>query len=463
MKTTFIILFLITGLLAIEVLASPTKVGNGDAGGDLEKMEKVQSGVLIQTRDKALDLLHKQDVQNITGLSKLIPELEKADVYLSSSNVSPVLNTDNQTEISADGRFVYARTFAEPHAPVRFFPAALMLSEEQIVSLHIHEALHRALPAPMNENEAFVSEITLALTSPDANKDRTQAILIKKFNDNTQISIAPTVAAAPSSYEPRITNLSPHLKEPSSFTYTYQAFVLSEEDKALLPIQGMHQLQSLIYPFGEASSVRGIGIKFSYLNFKDKSFMGPLALSGNLLFTTWRNFDIEGFIEGSAYTLSSQELKSLPKTRDTVTIGLFIKRNSDKFYTENFIALTPRSTKEFKVGNVNYREEYSDLLDARIEGGFKLKNFSIGVFGDFLLTEGSEVSSEDQLFKTEKERIRVFKIGPRVSYTNGNLNLSFYSQHVIDKTPGYDLTDFANIIGLGAGTTVFGSSLSLNY
>lgn len=463
MKTSSLILFLITGILAIEASASPTKVGNGDAGGDLEKMEKVQSGVLIQTRDKALDLLRKQDVQNITGLSKLIPELEKADVYLSSSNVSPVLTTDNQTEISADGRFVYARTFAEPHAPVRFFPAALMLSEEQIINLHIHEALHRALLAPMNQNEAVVSEITLALTSPDANKDRTQAILNKNLNNDPPPSVAQAVGAVPPNYEPVMTTISPRLKEPSSFTYSYQAFVLSDEDKALLPIQGMHQLQSLIYPFGEASSVRGIGIKFSYLNLNDKSFMGPLALSGNLLFTTWRNFDIEGFVEGSAYTLSSQELKSLPKTRDTVTIGLSMKRNSDKFYTENFIALTPGSVKEFKVGNVNYREEYSNLLDARIEGGFKVNKFSIGIFGDLLLTEGSEVSSEDQLFKTEKERIRVFKIGPKVSYTSGNLNISFYSQHVIDKTPGYDLTDFANIMGLGAGTTVFGSSISFNY
>lgn len=443
-------------------LANPTKVGNGDAGGDLEKMDLVQSGVLITTRDKAIEILNRQNISTLPGLAKLIPELQKADIYLNSSNVSPVLKSDQDTETSDDGRFVYARTFAEPHAPVRFFPAALLLTEEQIINLHIHEALHRALPASINENEAAVSEITLALTSSDANYDRTKN-LIEKYLAASQDPAQPLAAAINPTSTLTMPASSEKLKNPSSFGYSYTAFSLTQEDRNLLPIQGIHQLNSLLYPFGDSSSVRGIGVRFSYIQLENRSFMGPLSLSGNVLFTTWRGFDVEGFAEASLYTLSTEELKALPKTRDTATLGISLKRDTETFYTENFIALTPGSTKNFKVGNIEYKEEYKSLLDTRIEAGMKFRKLSVGLYGDFLLTEGSRVSSSDGLFTNESERIRAFKIGPRLSYRHDNLQVQLYSQHLVDRTPGYTLTDFGHLMGLGAGTSAYGASLSFNY
>lgn len=460
---SFLILFLFSLVLS-AANANPTKVGNGDAGGDLEKMDKIQSGILISTRDKAIELLKKQNVQNIAGLSKLIAELEKADIYLSQNNVSPVLDTDNQGEISKDGRFVYARTFAEPHAPVRFFPAAMMLSEEQLINLHIHEALHRALPQAINQSEAAVSEITLALTSTDANIDRTQAVVDKHLKNSAKPSNE--VYASAESFQ-STTKLAPpptaKLLNPSTFSYSYTGYQLTKQDKSSFPINGMHEIKSLLYPFGESSSVQGIGIRFSYLNLEKKSFMGPLAVSANSLFSTWRGFEIDGFAEAALYTLSNEELKNLPKTRDTLTIGVSMKKSSPLFYTENFVSIIPGSQKKFKVGNVNYSEEYSAVLDTRIEAGIKIEQISMGIFGDFLLTDGSKIKSDDSLFINEPERIRAFKIGPRISYAKDNFQIQAYSQHLVDKTPGYTLSDFGNLMGLGAGTSNVGGSLIFNY
>jgi len=72
-----------------------------------------------------------------------------------------VLEDEGPFHVNLMGK-VYARTFPEPHAATRFFPAAAKLDSEQLQALHIHEALHRALPDSVREDEAVVSEITLA-------------------------------------------------------------------------------------------------------------------------------------------------------------------------------------------------------------------------------------------------------------------------------------------------------------
>lgn len=448
-------------ILAASSLASadPTKVGNADTGGDLEKLDLIKTGILISTRDKAVELCQKQQTDQISGLSKLIPELQKSDIYLSQTNVSPVLKTDHQAEISEDGRFVYARTFAEPHAAVRFFPAALMLTEDQLIKLHIHEALHRALPANIREDEAVVSEITLALTAVDGSRDRTQ-----KLMDGYLAKPEPLqMAGAVSGLSQMQASPTEKLKNPSSFSYSYQAFSLTEEDRDLFPLEGMHKLKSLLYPFGDNASVRGIGIQFSYLTLEDQAFMGPLALTASTLFATWRGFDVEGFAEGSLYTLSQEELTNLPKTRDTLTLGISMKKETDSFYTSNFLSITPGNQKEFKIGNTKYTEDYEAVLNARIEGGVRFGSLSAGVLGDFLLTEGSEVKAENGTFSTVRERIRAVRFGPQVSYRYNNLEAQVFAHTLLDRTPGYSMSDFGNLMGLGAGISTVGASLTFVY
>lgn len=451
-------------LICIEMAyASPTKVGNGDAGGDLEQMEKVTAGILISTRDAAITLLQAQKIENIKGLSRLIPELQKADIYLAQTNVSPVLKTDNQEEISADGRFVYARTFAEPLAPVRFFPAAMLLTEKQLVNLHIHEALHRSLPPEINQNESAVSEITLALTSEGASYDRTNAVVEKYLaSASTNTAVAGSTSLGISAFA-KVIQPTERLKTPSYFGYSYTAFDLADEDKVFLPVTGMHSIGSLLYPFGEESSVKGLGLHFSYLNLEGKNLVGPLGVSLNYLFATWRGFDVEGFGRVSLYSLSEEELKNLPKTRDNLTVGLSIKRDAPTFYTENFISITSGGEKKFKIGNVAYIEDYRPVIDARFEVGKKVGALSVGVFGDFLLTEGSVVRSRDGLFESERERVRAIKVGPRLGYQWNNVHVQVAAQSLIDKTPGYSMTEFGDLMGVGSGNSSVSGSLQFNY
>lgn len=454
----FLILFSM-GLLGGVAFADPTKVGNADTGSDLEKLELITTGVLISTRDRAVELCQKQRTDQISGLSLLIPELQKAEIYLNNQNVSPILDSDHKTETSQDGRFVYARTFAEPHAAVRFFPAALMLSEEQLVQLHIHEALHRALPASIRQSEAVVSELTLALTSQDGSRDRTEAILARVLNSEESQSNSQKLSSSD------FQSIAPteKLKKPSSFVYSYEAFSLTDSDRDLLPLTGMHRIKSLLYPFGDNASVRGLGIQFSYLNFEEQNFVGPLAISANTLFATWRGFDIEGFAEGALYTLSADELKNLPKVRDTMTLGLSLKKEAESFYTANYLAITPGGESKYKIGNTDYIETYQAIVNARIEAGIRYDSVNLGIMGDFLLTEGSQVRAKNGTFSTERERIRAIRFGPHLGYRYKNLQAQVFAQTLLDRTPGYTLSDFGNVMGLGAGVSSVGGSLTFIY
>ncbi|RYZ73689.1 MAG: hypothetical protein EOP05_09850 [Proteobacteria bacterium] len=179
-KLTVLTLQLMTASLATAVSlsgnATTTKVGNGDDGADLEALTTIKSGPIWDSRKKAVELLERLNVTGVVGLGILIPELKASEMLMVESDARPTVERAGSIEISEDSRQVYARTFAEPYAATRFFPAAAKLSTEQLVALHIHEALHRALPAEIREDENKVAHITLALTSPGASFDRVSSV-----------------------------------------------------------------------------------------------------------------------------------------------------------------------------------------------------------------------------------------------------------------------------------------------
>ncbi|NJL23804.1 MAG: hypothetical protein HC902_00550 [Calothrix sp. SM1_5_4] len=156
-------------------MASTTKVGNGDDGKDLEGVVKITEGPIFTARARAVALMKSLNTQGIPGLGQLLPELERTDLLMASKDVQ-ALSTEGNWEASDNRMQVYARTFPEPHAPTRFFPAALTLNQDQLVALHTHEALHRALPPGIRENEDKVAILTMALTSPSATFDRVNQV-----------------------------------------------------------------------------------------------------------------------------------------------------------------------------------------------------------------------------------------------------------------------------------------------
>lgn len=175
---------MLLSLMATAAMASTTKVGNGDDGTDLEGAIRISSGPIFESRLKAVALLKTLNVQGITGLGQLLPELERTDLLMASQDVQ-ALSSEGSWEASDDRRKVYARTFAEPHAPTRFFPATLSLNQDQLIALHTHEALHRALPPDVRENEEKVAILTMAITSPSATFDRVNQFAKTVINGDT--------------------------------------------------------------------------------------------------------------------------------------------------------------------------------------------------------------------------------------------------------------------------------------
>lgn len=186
--------------------ASVTKVGNGNDGADLENLKIIKEGPILSARDQAVAWLKTLNVQGIAGLGRLIPEVEHSDLMMADKDAHPTGEAPGSIEISADQNLVYARTFAEPYAATRFFPAATKLTKEQLIALHIHEALHRALPENIRENEDIVSHLTMALTSPGANHDRVRQVarLYVRQAPNAEGMAAQSVATKISNQETRI-------------------------------------------------------------------------------------------------------------------------------------------------------------------------------------------------------------------------------------------------------------------
>lgn len=454
---------------------STTKVGNGDDGADLEQKEKITAGLLIVTRDKAAAHLEKLGARNIPHLGNLLDEVTKAEIYLVQENIKVPKDFDKGQEVSPDGRFVYARTFARPYAPTRFFPAALMLSEQQLINLHIHEALHRALPENVREDESVVSEITLALTDPSAGFDSAKATTVAAVEKKQKaVAEAAVREASPAmetgfgllrvhqtEFEPPVTE---RLKRPSFFRYSFTAFnEKAGAGDASIPVSSMHRIDNFLHPFGHGPNAVGMGLSFSYLNLNDRSYLGPLQVSGRYLLATWRTFDVELFCEHSMYTLSNEELKTLPKIRDNTTVGISMRREADRFYTENFISYTLPSESSFKVGSSQYNQRFGSITNAGVSFGGKYKTMSLGIKADLLLSQGVETAASSGSFVQEAERFRIVKFGPEFAMNFDDLQWKLYAQHIIDGTPGASLDDAADLMGHGSGQGYMGSSLSVSF
>lgn len=448
---------------------STTKVGNGDDGGDLEHKEKVTSGILETTREKAAKTLKDMGVRQIPHLGNLIDEVERTEIYLVHQNIDMTKQSpkdfDKGQEISPDGKYVYARTFARPYAATRFFPAALMLSEQQLVNLHIHEALHRALPESVREDESVVSEITLALTDPNASFDSAKSITVaavekaeEKLAEKRQAGAA---AISTSAFEPPVTD---RLKNPSFFRYSFLVYDKQTRDEdASTPVLGMQRLDSFLHPFGRGPNAFGMGLSFSFVKLPDRSYLGPLQISGRYLLATWRSFDVEMYGEHSMYTLSSEELKNLPQARDVTTFGISMRREGEHFYSENFVSYSLPSESEFTVSNTQYKQKFGGLTNASISFGGKYKGFTAGVKGDLLLSQGFEVEAASGTFTQPAERLRIVKFGPELGYNYEALNWKLFAYQIIDGTPGAKLDDVADLMGHGAGQGYAGTSLAIQF
>lgn len=163
------------GLGQVSASAAGPSTGNGTGQYQLEGFTPVESPRINKAIGQAIALIERLEVvanPKLPELAKLIEQIQFTQ-YIR-------VNKDIQIEPNRNpgdyhvGTFLVASTETRLGAPTKIYPALFrlgdQLSDTQLQQMVIHEALHRALPAPMNSYEAAVVRLTALLTQDDPSK-----------------------------------------------------------------------------------------------------------------------------------------------------------------------------------------------------------------------------------------------------------------------------------------------------
>lgn len=471
-----VILFLLFLLLLFQIgLAhgAVTKVGNGDDGSDLEEVAPIQEGRILEARQKAVVVLKSLNTPGIGGLGNLLPEVENTSLFLAKKDVNAAL-TEDQGSFHSDMRgFVYARTFAQSHAPTRFFPIAEKLEIEQLVALHIHEALHRALPASVKEKESVVSAITLAISSQGATHDRIQEVANREIPEfDRRLASGPALSAPGEALGAGSSLTSSTLierypipedariKQPSSFGYGYRQYHSSKEISAF-PVMDMHVIQSFLYPFGNDRTPLGLGIEASFIGRPHGGEAGPLSLSARMRLWSGRGFDIGSWGVVSLNTLSADELKHSPIGRDVTTLGLSMRKELSLLYVENLLSLTLDSDSRQKIGSIEYTYSFGKVVMAAVHTGVSVWRLKLGGYAEVYLADYFRVSGG--AFPWDSGRYRIISGGPELAWISSGFSVALTGRFLLNATQDANFDYLGNIMGPGVSQGSLGGSVSFYF
>ena len=446
----------VLGILGSSTLSHAviTKVPNGDDGTDLEGATPVNDGPLIESRKRAVELLQRLNTAGVSGLGVLLPEVEHSTLYLAKKDVNADLSED-QGAFHADMRGqVYARTFSQPHAATRFFPIALKLDQDQLVALHIHEGLHRSLPAPQKDDEAIVGKITLAITSPEATYDHLREIatnLLPLPQEVLSVSSAGTVTILKRAEPERYPN-------PSSVGYTYKYFEKPTHSSSY-PVDTMHEIQSFLYPFGGGNFPLGIGIEGALISRQAGTEAGPLGVSVRFKAFSRRGFDISVWTRASLNMLSAEELKNSPLGRDIGTVGISMRKELDWFYLENRLSYsTPGSATE-QIGQVSYQYNFGSVVNVAMHLGAAVHKLHIGGYADVDLADYYKYSGG--AFSYDTGRYRLISGGPELGWIDKDFAVTITGKFLLNATKNANYDYLGDLMGAGVSQGNLAASLSI--
>jgi hypothetical protein len=470
MRLLILYIFILLGW-NVHLRATTTKVGNGNDGTDLKHYQEVKEGPIFIAKFKAIELLKERNVSNIKALGALTSSLRNSKMYLAKTT----LDQKQLDKIGAShkGHHIYARTFPNPQAATRFFPKSLELDEDELIALHIHEALHRSLPKHLRENEAIVDEITESITAPDTTRDEIEEIVLSLLKDNP----APTLNQIDGKqrqsprkysqvefnrYDQTVVDRS-RLNNPSEFNLEYR--LLSGGSKKSFgkrsPFESLTYINTHLYPFGEGLEAFGIGVGMSFIDTDDQNYMGPLNLSARMLFFTAQGFDFEGYAEASLNTLSSEEFTNSYIGRDVFTAGISIQKDMGDFYIQNNLSYTAPSTSEEKVGGIDIDYEFGQIYAIQFKAGREYKGFRLGGFADLMLMENTKITQSN--FEQDTGRLRYFSVGPELSYRWNKLEARLFGRFKVNSTNDVNFDELGNILGVGVGNGYIGTGVTWKF
>ncbi|HVK62378.1 MAG TPA: hypothetical protein VM432_12545, partial [Bdellovibrionales bacterium] len=449
---------------AVPGHASVTKVGNGDDGADLEALSPIQSGVIWESRAKAIEAVDRLNVRGVAGLGLLIPELERSDLLMAAKDVHPTGEQAGAIEISSDRNLVYARTFAEPYAATRFFPAAQKLTSEQLIALHIHEALHRSLPSDIRTNEDVVMHLTMAITSPGASFDRIRNVA-SLYIKAPVVADAPVLAApiAMSSMKQKVVLPA---KSRSRFGYEYTAYGLEKFSTAeegrlhgfefATSLGGYRSMKSLVVEPVFRARIKLTENRDSLAS-DSSSLIGPSS------------YDIEGKVRidertsiGPFARFTAKSLSDYGGGRDIITLGGVYRSEADKTYFESSLAYSLPSTTDSSEVKV----EYKSILSLAARAGWKMGLLRLGGLAELHNSSGKDVTIVDDDYGTglnDQDDVNPFRIllsGAELGVIGRRVQFKTHYKWIFNDTSA-SLCDLGVVIDRGAGRAVLGSSVAL--
>jgi len=438
---------IIINTISFSIFASVTKVGNGDDGGDLEKLVQINSGPLVSSKKKAIKLLDKLNIVGVPGLGRLISELEDSKMYLASEDVHPTIEPKGSLEISDDYKIVYARTFAEPNAITRFFPAAKKLSLDQLVALHIHEALHRSLPENIRTNENIVAHFTMAITSHGASFDRLLEVSKQYINISETRADQKLIQTNESNIKLSVLN-----KSKTSFKYTSVSYSFND-DGISGANNNLNILEFTTSPIGY-QIIYGKPIEYIFnsrtmidTSKEKKIIIGVVSLQLDGAILMEENKHIGPFLRYTTEAINKKDIDNSENIgRDFLTIGGFYKFKSDDSYAKFIFGYSTESTQHGQFSN----KKYNSIVSFWNEYGLFYKNFSYGLMTDFYSGGGGDVVAPSKLIVA----------GPKVGYENHNFSGQLFYKTIVNDSDG-NLDTLGDIMDHGSARVGLGVSLSI--
>ncbi|MES2854206.1 MAG: hypothetical protein V4692_00005, partial [Bdellovibrionota bacterium] len=455
-------------------LASVTKVGNGDDGADLEKTSLITTGPIWKAQQDAAALLNKLYVAGVPGLGLLIAEVQRSELLMVANDSRPIGEYAGSFETSTDHKQVYARTFAEPYAATRFFPAAKKLSQDQLISLHIHEALHRSLPPDIRENEDVVMHLTLAIASPGATFDRIQRIAglyIKTPNADVVVERAPSSNSADdvgssgqSSLRQTVAREIPYKKIRAEVKYQFEYFrekqVISNttaefEDDTIHRVElGLPIWQSRLGATVFEPTLHG---RVSTSGNK----LGPTSVEARALVRTSETNSVGPFVRFTAKSLD--ENAPYLGSRDVTSYGVAYRSSSD----HNYFDVSATASLPSQMQNQYYRASFKSVTSFESRLGVKFKRFRTGLIGALHTSDGADWSGSfpqrltPDVSSTERhfESFRILTGGAELAYAGERLHWGLSYKQIVNQTAA-SLEDLGDIMDRGTGRSSFGTSFT---
>ncbi|MCB0407039.1 MAG: hypothetical protein KDD34_02480 [Bdellovibrionales bacterium] len=431
-------------IFSISGFASTTKVGNGDDGSDLEGLREIKSGIIFSTRAEAIKRLRALNVQGIQGLGALIPELENTKLLMANSDVHP-LDTEGEWETSQDQKKVFARTFAEPHAPTRFFPVALSLNREQLIALHTHEAMHRALPEAIRENEDKVAFLTLALTSPSATFDRVNRIVQNTLQPDD--SFQKRYVSSSSQNSSMSIKFDSEEKTRESVlnygiaTYSNQYNVVSAQQI------GAEFSPLGVLKIGEKAVEPRLKTRFFLMHSSDYTYVGPASFTLKSIFQN-EKVQYGPLAQVHLRALESDFVRYEPIDRDIYTLGGFFERQGYDRYLKLDLTYTLPSTSE-KSG------KFGAIWSADLSMGYHVKKFIFGLKTDF----------DHMVESRRKKSFSLLQVGPDLGWKNNWMSFGLSGGIVVNRRNyigAKDMTDLGDMVGHGMGDKYISFDMSFD-